>query len=120
MMFRFKSHLLKTSRSPGILPQVLSGTRLPAKKGAGFPDGIGPCQDYSCTNTQPPTEVPVADPTTSPAAPGRFRAAAVLVVGVALSLVGFFLARDAHHRQVEAQFHEAARDRAESVAQGLR
>jgi len=44
----------------------------------------------------------------------------VLVVGVALSLVGFFLVRDAHHREVEAQFREAARDRAESVAQGLR
>ncbi|GLH67244.1 CHASE domain-containing protein [Geothrix edaphica] len=62
----------------------------------------------------------MADPTTSPAVPGRFRAAAVLVVGVALSLVGFFLARDAHYRQVEGQFREAARDRAESVAQGLR
>jgi PAS domain S-box-containing protein len=44
----------------------------------------------------------------------------VLVVGLILSLVGFFLARDAHYRQVEAQFREAARDRAESVAQGLR
>ncbi|WP_243302969.1 CHASE domain-containing protein [Geothrix oryzisoli] len=62
----------------------------------------------------------MADPTPSPAAPGRFRAAAVLVVGLIVSLVGFFLARDAYFRQVEAQFREAARDRAESVAQGLR
>ena len=62
----------------------------------------------------------MADPSPRPPAPGRSRAAAVLVVGVALSLVGFFLARDAHYRQVEAQFREAARDRAESVAQGLR
>jgi len=62
----------------------------------------------------------VADPSPRTPAPGRFRAASVLVAGVAISLVGFFLARDAHYRQVEAQFREAARDRAESVAQGLR
>ena len=62
----------------------------------------------------------MTDASPRPPAPGRYRAAAVLVGGVVLSLVGFFLARDAHHRQVEAQFHEAARDRAESVAQGLR
>ncbi|WP_243323195.1 PAS domain S-box protein [Geothrix sp. SG200] len=62
----------------------------------------------------------MADPMPSPAAPGRVRAALVLVVGVMLSLVGYFVSRDAYHRQVEAQFREAARDRAESVAQGLR
>ena len=62
----------------------------------------------------------MADPTPRPPAPGRFRAVAVGVAGAAISLGGFFLARDAHHRQVEAQFREAARDRAESVAQGLR
>ncbi|WP_257306749.1 CHASE domain-containing protein [Geothrix campi] len=65
-------------------------------------------------------EVIVADPSSRPPAPGRSRAAVVLVVGVAMSLLGFFLARDAHYRQVEAQFREAARDRAESVAEGLR
>jgi PAS domain S-box-containing protein len=62
----------------------------------------------------------VADASPRPPAPGRSRTAAVLMAGVVVSLVGYFLARDAHHRQVEAQFHEAARDRAESVAQGLR
>ncbi|WP_243319082.1 PAS domain S-box protein [Geothrix paludis] len=62
----------------------------------------------------------MADPMPSPAAPGRVRAGLVLAVGVVLSLVGFFVARDANRRQVEAQFHEAARDRAESVAEGLR
>ncbi|HJV38266.1 MAG TPA: CHASE domain-containing protein [Geothrix sp.] len=62
----------------------------------------------------------MADPMPSPAAPGRVRTGLVLAVGVVLSLVGFFVARDANCRQVEAQFHEAARDRAESVAEGLR
>ena len=62
----------------------------------------------------------MAAPPPSPSAPGRFRAAILLVAGVGVSLGGFFLARDTHLRQVEAQFREAARDRAESVAQGLR
>jgi PAS domain S-box-containing protein len=43
----------------------------------------------------------------------------VLTVGVVLSLGGFFLTRDAIHRQVEAQFQAAARERAESVLQGF-
>jgi PAS domain S-box-containing protein len=43
----------------------------------------------------------------------------VLVVGVALSLAGFFQARGAHRRQVEAEFHTAAWDRASSVVQGV-
>ena len=59
-------------------------------------------------------------PSPRPLIAGRWRSAAVLAAGVAISSVGFFLARDAHHRQAEAQFREAARDRAESVAQGLR
>ncbi|WP_291272525.1 PAS domain S-box protein [Geothrix sp.] len=59
---------------------------------------------------------------TEPRAPiaGRSRAVLVLLAGVALSLAGFFLARDARRRQVEAEFQAAARDRAESVIQGFR
>ena len=52
-------------------------------------------------------------------AAGRLPALAVLAVGLALSLAGFFMARDAHRRQVAAEFQVAARDRAESVAQGF-
>lgn len=43
----------------------------------------------------------------------------MLLVGLALSLGGFFQTRDSYRRQVEAQFQAAARERAESVAQGL-
>jgi PAS domain S-box-containing protein len=43
----------------------------------------------------------------------------VLLTGMAVSLAGFFITRDAYRRQVEAQFHAAARDRSESVVQGL-
>jgi PAS domain S-box-containing protein len=43
----------------------------------------------------------------------------VLGLGVGLSVTGFFLAREAHLRQVEAQFHALANDAANSVAQGL-
>ena len=50
---------------------------------------------------------------------GRLRAMAVLAAGVALTLAGFFFTREAYHRQVEAQFQAAARDRAESVVQGF-
>ena len=49
----------------------------------------------------------------------HFRILAVMLAGVALSLTGFFFTRDAYRRQVEAQFHAAARDRSESVVQGL-
>jgi PAS domain S-box-containing protein len=58
---------------------------------------------------------------TEPQAPpvGRFRALVVLLAGAALSVAGFFLAGDAYRRQVEAQFQTAARDQAESVAQGF-
>jgi PAS domain S-box-containing protein len=51
---------------------------------------------------------------------GRLRILAVITAGIALSLVGFFFSRDAHRRQVEAEFSAAARDRAESISQGLR
>ena len=60
--------------------------------------------------------------TGSPSKPppqGRLRTLAVFLVGVALSMAGFFVSRDAFHRQVEAQFHAAARDRSESVVQGF-
>ena len=50
---------------------------------------------------------------------GRLVILAVLLVGVVLTLVGFFFAREASRRQVEAQFHADARDRAESVVQGV-
>ena len=50
---------------------------------------------------------------------GRFPALAVLAAGLALSLAGFFMAREAHRHQVEAEFQVAARDRAESVVQGV-
>ena len=50
---------------------------------------------------------------------GRLRILAVLLVGVVLSGIGFFFAREAHRRQVEVQFQAAARDRAESVIRGL-
>ncbi|MBK8789932.1 MAG: CHASE domain-containing protein [Holophagaceae bacterium] len=43
----------------------------------------------------------------------------MLLVGIALSALGFFSAREANRRQVEAEFHAAARDRTESVVQGL-
>ena len=49
----------------------------------------------------------------------RLRILAVLLVGAALSVAGFHFTREAHQRQVEAQFQAAARDRAESVVQGL-
>jgi len=49
----------------------------------------------------------------------RLRILSVLLAGAALSLGGFILTRDAYRRQVEAQFHAAAQDRAESVVQGL-
>jgi len=45
---------------------------------------------------------------------------AVVLGGLALSLVGFFFTRDAYRRQVEAQFQAVARDQAESVIQGVR
>jgi PAS domain S-box-containing protein len=67
-----------------------------------------------------PTEIFVTPTPLRPPAAGRFRAAIVLLAGIAVSLTGFFLVRDAYRRQVEAQFHAVARDRAESVAQGLR
>ena len=51
---------------------------------------------------------------------GRLRILAVVTAGVALSLFGFFFSRQAHRRQVEAEFAAAARDRAESVIQGIR
>jgi PAS domain S-box-containing protein len=50
---------------------------------------------------------------------GRLRTLAVLLVGVALSVTGFVFTREAYRRQIEAQFMAAARDRAESVVQGL-
>jgi hypothetical protein len=43
----------------------------------------------------------------------------VLLVGLAFSLVGFFLTRDLHRRQVETQFKSVARERAESVIHGF-
>ena len=49
----------------------------------------------------------------------RLRALLVFLVGAALTLAGFLFTRDAYRRQVEAQFQAAARDRAESVVQGL-
>jgi len=49
----------------------------------------------------------------------HFRILAVLLSGATLSLAGFFFTREAYQRQVEAQFQAAARDRAESVVQGL-
>jgi PAS domain S-box-containing protein len=50
---------------------------------------------------------------------GRLRTLAVLLAGAAISLAAFFISRDAYRRQVEAEFHAAARDRAESVVQGF-
>ena len=50
---------------------------------------------------------------------GRLSILGVLLVGIALSTLGFFSTREAHRRQVEAEFHIAARDRAESVVLGL-
>ncbi len=50
----------------------------------------------------------------------RLRILAVVTAGVALSLFAFFFSRDAHRRQVQAEFAAAARDRAESVIQGMR
>jgi PAS domain S-box-containing protein len=44
---------------------------------------------------------------------------AVLLLGTALSLVGFLLTRDANRRQVEARFNAAARERVESVIHGF-
>ena len=58
-------------------------------------------------------------PTDPPLFRGRLGLLVVLLLGTALSLVGFFLTRDAHHRQVEAQFNAAARERAESVIHGF-
>jgi PAS domain S-box-containing protein len=49
----------------------------------------------------------------------RLRTFAVFAAGVALTLVGFVFSRDALNRQVEAQFHAAARDHSESVMLGL-
>ena len=43
----------------------------------------------------------------------------LLLGGVALSLVGFFITRDVNRRQVEAQFNAAARERVESVIHGF-
>ncbi len=54
-----------------------------------------------------------------PSLRGRLVVLAVFLVGVVLTLVGFFFAREASRRQVEAQFHADARDRAESVVQGV-
>ena len=51
---------------------------------------------------------------------GRLRILAVITAGVALSLFGFLFSREAHRRQVEAEFAAAARDRVESVMQGIR
>ncbi|MFZ1376865.1 MAG: CHASE domain-containing protein [Geothrix sp.] len=50
---------------------------------------------------------------------GSFSILGVLLVGLALSVLGFFSTREANRRQVEAEFHIAARDRAESVIKGL-
>jgi PAS domain S-box-containing protein len=61
----------------------------------------------------------VTGTSTHPLLRGRLRLLAVVTVGVALSLFGFFFSRDAHRRQVEAEFAAAARDRAQSVIQGL-
>ncbi len=59
-------------------------------------------------------------PTLSPLPPrGRLRILAVLLAGATLSLAGLFISRNAHRRQVEAQFHSAAQDRAESVVHWL-
>ncbi|HEX7552136.1 MAG TPA: CHASE domain-containing protein, partial [Geothrix sp.] len=51
---------------------------------------------------------------------GRLRILTVITAGIALSLFGFFFSREAHRRQVEAEFAAAALDRAESVIQGIR
>ncbi|MCE1204808.1 MAG: CHASE domain-containing protein [Holophagaceae bacterium] len=50
---------------------------------------------------------------------GRLSILGVFLVGIALSALGFYSAREANRRQVEAEFQAAARDRAESVIQGL-
>ncbi len=69
-------------------------------------------------STQKPESVLTRMPPVT-SSPGRLRSLAVLVAGVALSVAGFFLTRDAVRHQVEAQFHAAARDRSESVVQGF-
>jgi two-component system, cell cycle sensor histidine kinase and response regulator CckA len=43
----------------------------------------------------------------------------VLLLGIVLSLVGFFLTKDAERRRVEAEFSAVARERAESVVHGF-
>jgi len=60
--------------------------------------------------TQPPSRLPLRR---------HLSVLAVLLVGIALSALGFFSAREANRRQVEAEFHTAARDRTESVVLGL-
>ncbi len=45
--------------------------------------------------------------------------AVLLLGGVALSMVGFFITWDVNRRQVEAQFHAAAQERVESVIHGF-
>ncbi|NWJ40720.1 MAG: CHASE domain-containing protein [Geothrix sp.] len=60
--------------------------------------------------TTPPSHLPFR---------GRLGILGVLLVGIALSTLGFFSAQEANRRQVEAAFHAAARDRTESVIQGL-
>ncbi|WLT32197.1 CHASE domain-containing protein [Geothrix sp. PMB-07] len=64
----------------------------------------------------PPT---ISGPPSPPSLWRRLRTLSVLLVGLGLSLGGFFLTRDSYRRQVEAQFQAAARDRAESVVQGM-
>jgi PAS domain S-box-containing protein len=43
----------------------------------------------------------------------------VLLVGASFTLVGFFLTRDSHRREVAAQFNAVGRERAESVIHGF-
>jgi two-component system, cell cycle sensor histidine kinase and response regulator CckA len=62
---------------------------------------------------------PSTGPASHPPLRRRLRILAVLLVGMAFSLVGFFLTRDSYHRQVEAQFNAVARERAESVIHGF-
>jgi PAS domain S-box-containing protein len=50
---------------------------------------------------------------------GSARAFALLAAGAALSLAGFFFAREAHRKEVEAEFRANAQDHAEAVGLGL-
>ena len=56
----------------------------------------------------------------TPRTHGLGRALGLLAAGAALSLAGFFFAREAHRKQVEAEFRAAAQDHAEAVGLGLK